>query len=602
MAKVKQSCVYISRIFRWDFRPNWGPLVTLAKRFRCRFDPANRQWNIRDQHDARMIAVALLEQGEPADAIKCFGWVNNEPVEVRRFISEEYATSQEPPSPYSLPATVTLDGAEVYISMPLDKKGKPGPDYALYYGLATIGCDGEFVDGKGFRLRTNAQYAIEYMVADGKFPIVGVPKIPEQPIILDMFDKGTVMPHQDVGTTFLYSRKSALLADDMGLGKSLQSILAADQCRLDGEAEALIIVCPVSLIGNWQNELAKWESSFSEVMIIPYSRFKLLAEVHRYHKGAIVIVDEAHYLKNPSSQRTKTFSMFTKDCKVIKRLWFLTGTPVTKGFGDLWPMAHMMNHPLADKYGPSRLDGLNDQEIVQITGAMRTHMLMRKKTEVLDLPPKMRQVRTIDTNLQSVQNEYLKILAHGRQALALEHLMRLKRFTAEAKVEHTIELARGVLAEGRKVVVFSDHLDAMEAIRSALDPFGTVVLNGATRDRQSVVDRFQSDPKSRVFLGQIKAAGVGITLTAAQDVIFNDFDWLPSNMHQAEDRCHRIGTTGTVSIYYLADCKLILDELLMNRLAERSAEIATFEQSTQTLLKEVAEWAQGQLAESAEAM
>lgn len=595
---MKKHKVYVGSQFRWDFVSDWQWYVNLAKNFGCRFDATNKCWTIPNFATARDIVRTLL-QSKPADEVVVTDFDKFTPVPAGRYILPEYERERTGMGT-SLPLGLKLDGKAAYLAMPLDNRGKPALDHAVYYGLASVGCKGAWVKDRGFELQANIPEATEFLAAEGKVPITGVPSLRETPFITSLYDR--ILPHQEDGVGFLYHRPRALLADDMGLGKTMQAIIAAEALRLEKQTDSLLVICPVSLIGNWRKELKQWETGFSHVSIVPYSQ---LAKLPKTVKKLCVVVDEAHYLKNPTSQRTKTFTDFVnKNSTGITALWLLTGTPVTKDFSNLWSLAYLMKHPVADKYRPGEMSSMTNREILYLSGAMKTHMLCRKKSEILNLPPKIRGFKEITTGAQNFSSiRQLEMLAYGKDEEAMEHLMTMKRITALAKVEETIDVAQQILNEGRKVVLFSDHTGAVDKFRAAF-PGLHVVIDGRTSKahRTALVEQFQTDAACRVFIGNIKAAGVGITLTASQDVIFNDLTWLPADIHQAEDRCHRIGTTGTVNVTYMADRNLILDEILCTKLAARSAEIATFEQSKQSILQEIREWARAKLQSTRKAV
>jgi SWI/SNF-related matrix-associated actin-dependent regulator 1 of chromatin subfamily A len=131
---------------------------------------------------------------------------------------------------------------------------------------------------------------------------------------------------------------------------------------------------------------------------------------------------------------------------------------------------------------------------------------------------------------------------------------------------------------GHKVVVFSEHTESLHNIANHFKE-RAVLLDGQTpqHERDPIVQQFQSNPACRVFCGNIKAAGVGITLTAASYAVVNDSTWLPSDMTQAEDRLHRIGQKCTVNIYKIVDKSLLIDKIICQILEDRSAQIASFE-------------------------
>lgn len=587
---------YISSTFSWDFTPGWKEWVDLAKSLRCRFNSVEKYWIVPDFTTAQELARALLNRFIDPDKIICRDPASKNKVPVREFVKPDFLARRKAVS--TLGRVLSFEGTDTYLSMPLDSKGEPALEDEVFFGLASIGCEGQWVNGQGFLLTQNAAEATEFLSHDKNLIVKGIPKLPERPFILDCLADVTLFPHQEAGVTFLVNRKGGLLCDDMGLGKTAQAIIAAAEVIASNAADHLIVICPVSLIGNWENEVRKWQVlSREKITIIPYSKLNLLSEILPEGQRFVLICDEAHYLKNPVAARTKTMIRFVKSPKVkLSNTWLLTGTPITNKVSDLWTLAHLIDHPVAKKFGPSALDGLRQAMITRMHGAMKTHMLIRKKGDVLDLPEKMRQIKNVVTEIDAEVHKHLAVLAFGENALVIEHLMRLKRLTAEAKVEHTIALAQQILAEGRKVVIFSDHRHSLDSIATSLYPHGVVRIDGSVegRERTAIVDRFQRDVHCRVFLGQCKAAGVGLTLTAASDVIFNDFPWVPSDVHQAEDRVHRIGQTGTVNIYYIADELLILDKILLRKLAEKSADIATFEQHSASLMAEVRDWAKAQ--------
>lgn len=594
---------YVGQMFSWDWREDWKTWIELAKSLRCRFDQGQKAWIIPHRAAAIELVRALLDR-TPAAMIRVFDFDTAVRVRPADYISAAYAQPKAV-ARKALPFQCLIEGRdEVYLSMPRELDGSVPPECELAAGLAEDGCEANWVEGRGYRLRVNVAEAVDYLRTSGVCPVVGWPlKLGDEPIITDFVDD--ILPHQCVGVAFLTKRAGgAILADDMGLGKTMQSILGAEQLKADGVVNRLLIVCPVTLVGNWRYELRRWGSTFVEgrdFMFLPYSRMhyygdkpELRQQLLDWSKGRrlLVIADEAHYLKNAGSQRTREFIRMCLETRA--RPWLLTGTPVTKDNGNLWTLAHLMDHPVAKRYGPAFLAGLTGSHTVRLSGALRTHMLVRKKSDVLQLPEKTRAMVQTEVDWEGwLTAQVMRDLLSADDAdKAMEHLMRLKRLSAYAKAERTIEEAEKVLAEGRKVVIFSDHRQPLQQITAALARYGVVAIDGSVPgpERTKIVDRFQRDANTRVFAGQIKAAGVGITLTAASDVIFNDLTWLPADMHQAEDRCHRIGASQPVSVRYLVDCNMPIDYLLSVKLAMRSAEIASFEQSKQTVLEEVRKW------------
>lgn len=610
MKPKNTRAIYLGPHYYWQFRDDWQPLNAIAKQHRLRFNKDLKRYVVPDATVMLSVLRALVEQGEPAERINVYDFETEELIPVERWqrvLAEATETSrraravvaealgQKAPRAKPKPLALTFEPSAVRLQIPLTSSGKPRAEHAVLFGLAKFGCEAPHHDHGEFVMTKNHREAAEWLLAArAEWPemtVTGLPRMPEQAAICSMVDG--LFAHQKIGINFLTNRKKAILADDMGLGKSIQSILAAEQLKLDGRADYLLVICPVSLVPNWRRELAKWESSFgvSHVRIVPYSQ---LAKLKSVPPKTAVLIDEAHAIKRVESQRTQAIMRFTMEQEAnIAALWLLTGTPVTRDNGDLWPLAHLVDHPVARLFPPLKLRSMRtDVENAMLAGAMKTHLLMRKKEDVLDLPPKIRQVVDVDTGVLGGSLEDIRALLKKNPEAFQEHLMRLKRMTAEAKSPATIAHVEEVLSAGRKVIVFSDHRESLHEIYDHFRKVGAhpVIIDGSVSDRDTPVQKFQNDAKCRVFVGNIRAAGVGLTLTAASDVVFNDVTWLPSDLLQAEDRCHRIGTRGTVNVYYMADSRMLIDSVMMKILANRSQEIASFEQSEQTYMDALKRW------------
>jgi SWI/SNF-related matrix-associated actin-dependent regulator 1 of chromatin subfamily A len=199
--------------------------------------------------------------------------------------------------------------------------------------------------------------------------------------------------------------------------------------------------------------------------------------------------------------------------------------------------------------GASNLEELRDRT--------KPHVLRRLKDDVIDLPEKI--ITPIYLTLNS--KEYVREIGNYIEwenssekksvSVRLNKLMLARQIIAEEKMKHTFELIDNILEQGKKVIVFTNFTNTLDEIAWKYNQ-RSVKLNGkmSKKARQESVDRFQNDPKVDVFVGNIKAAGVGITLTAAEAVIFNDFSFVPADHAQAEDRAYRYGQKNSVSIYY----------------------------------------------------
>ncbi len=395
-----------------------------------------------------------------------------------------------------------------------------------------------------------------------------------------------LFPHQVEGVAFLLGRRRAILADDMGLGKTRQAIVALKEAEPEGP---YLVVCPASVKRNWAREIEmalpearslvvdssipSKQISETEWVIVNYDILGIFVDVLARVTWTGIIFDEAHFIKNHQSQRSK-HSRILAGVDVVNSdpvVYALTGTPMTNRPRDLFPLLQLVKHPMArsflsfakrycaavqNQYG-WQTDGASnlDELAIQLTGVM----LRRSKNEVLSLPPKIRTWNELDgcerIGAPEIRKAFDILSGQNRRpedrTKLLATLTTARRKLAVAKVKQTIELIEGALEQGEKVLVFTGFDEPAQKISSYFET-KAVLLTGATptEKRQDLVDRFQGDASVQVFVANIVAGGIGLNLTAARQVIFNDLDWVPANHWQAEDRAYRIGQTGTVNVTY----------------------------------------------------
>ena len=387
------------------------------------------------------------------------------------------------------------------------------------------------------------------------------------------------LPYQKAGIEYALGRKSVLLADEMGLGKTIQAIGVINQ---KPEVKSVIIVAPKTLLLNWKNECNKWlvnkqltiavvhkEYTDADIIITNYESLQKF-EKQLDRKFDVVILDEAHYIKNEKRIRSKAAKKL--QAKMIQMR--LTGTPILnrpvelwnivndldpKNFGNFWKFAQRYCNAHRGEFGWD-FKGASNLEELQMR-LRETVMVRRLKCEVLkDLPAKIRQAVEIEvTKEQTVMIAKEAELKIKYQMLFepadFAELSILKHKLGISKVPSVVEFVKEGLDsdETKKVFIPAHHKDVVRLLEEQLKQYGVVTLTGDTKeaDRQVNVDKFQSDPTTRVFIGTIKAAGFGITLTAANWVVFAEMDEVPGNMNQAEDRCHRIGQKDSVLVQHL---------------------------------------------------
>jgi SWI/SNF-related matrix-associated actin-dependent regulator 1 of chromatin subfamily A len=395
------------------------------------------------------------------------------------------------------------------------------------------------------------------------------------------------LEHQKVAIEELLKNKKYILADDMGLGKTTSTIIAS----LEMGAKKILIICPASLKINWQREYQLYSEktsyvcegkNYSEESDIVIMNYDIIKNFHdsKDRKNSIimksnfdlVIIDEAHYIQNVQAQRTKLINDLVRD---IDRLWLLTGTPMTSRPINYFNLLSLVDSPVAKNWmayvvrycsgyqfrvGPRKvwnvMGASNLEELRDRTGAT---VLRRLKEDVLDLPEKI--ITPVYLRLRSklyeeVMGDYYNWYEKNPEesknlSIQFTKLTQVRQVIAEEKTQHTIELAENIVEQGKKVIIFCNFTKSLETI---VNHFGksAVRLDGSMSktQRQDSVDRFQEDDNVKVFVGNIKAAGVGITLTAAEAVIMNDLSFLPSDHSQSEDRAYRYGQKNNVLVYY----------------------------------------------------
>jgi SWI/SNF-related matrix-associated actin-dependent regulator 1 of chromatin subfamily A len=395
------------------------------------------------------------------------------------------------------------------------------------------------------------------------------------------------LEHQKEAVQKLVENKKFILADDMGLGKTTSTIIAA----LESGSKKVLIICPATLKINWKREIENYSdksvyiaegknfSTESDFVIINYDIIKNFHDTKKKGESQIldanfdlVVVDEAHYIKNATAQRTKLINDIVKK---VDRIWLLTGTPMTSRPIDYFNLLSLIDSPVAKnwmayaiRYCQGYQFNVGGRKVWNVMGASNLEelrdrtlglTLRRLKEDVLDLPDKI--ITPVYLRLKSklyeeVMGDYYNWYEGNPEeskslTVQFTKLTKIRQIIADEKITQTIELAENIIEQNKKVIIFCNFTDSLNKI---VEHFGkaAVKVDGSMSkpQRQHSVDSFQESDKIKVFVGNIKAAGVGLTLTAAEAVIMNDLSFLPSDHAQAEDRAYRYGQKNNVLVYY----------------------------------------------------
>ena len=436
-------------------------------------------------------------------------------------------------------------------------------------------------------------------------------------------------PYQQSGVRWLLGLGSrgggGILADDMGLGKTLQTIAYLLCSRqVGGDDQPALIVAPTSLVGNWRREIARFaprlsvlvmhgprrhghwpEIETADVVLTTYPL--LVRDIEHYAKlgFSTLVLDEAQTIKNTRSQAhqaVRVLEAATRFC--------LTGTPIENNLEELRALFDVL---LPGYLGDAATFRVRYRQPIERMGQVdrletlrrrvAPFVLRRLKDDVLtELPPKTEMVRTVELGgAQRDLYESIRIAAHAsvrgvvkKKGIAastidiLGALMKLRQVCCDprlvpveaakdvvdsAKLEALVDMVLELRAQGRRMLVFSQFTSMMDLIGRAFDAVGVryLSLSGATRDRQELVDKFESG-HGDVFLISLKAGGTGLNLTSADTVIHYDPWWNPAAQNQATDRAHRMGQRKPVFVYKLIVSGSVEEKMMA--LQERKAMLA----------------------------
>lgn len=369
---------------------------------------------------------------------------------------------------------------------------------------------------------------------------------------------------------------------------------AAVIASMESGAKKVLIVCPASLKINWDREIKnytdrrvlivegrKWGSTFDYYII----NYDILKNYHTTEKSEdsddykllvnekfdLAIVDEAHYVSNSTANRTR---LLNDVLETIPRVWLLTGTPMTSRPINYFNLLKIVNSPLTlnwqsyvRRYCKGYQFTVGNRKVWNTSGASnldelrertKSYVLRRMKTDILNLPEKI--VTPVFVELTSKMydeelEEFTRISNDNKDketlSVTLNRLMKIRQLIAYEKIQYTCEIIDKCLDQGKKVIVFTNFTMSLDMLHEKYKK-NSVILNGSMskEKKQESVDRFQNEDKVKIFISNIIAGGVGITLTAGEVVIMNDLSFVPAHHSQAEDRAYRYGQQNSVLVYY----------------------------------------------------
>lgn len=415
-----------------------------------------------------------------------------------------------------------------------------------------------------------------------------------------------LFPYQVEGAEWLSDQRRALLADEMGLGKSAQAITAAD----DILADRILVVCPAVARENWKREFQKFSKYPRQPVVASYESI-----VSAYQSTApwqtfdLVIADESHFTKNPEAERTKALIGKGGLIHAAERMWFLTGTPMPNHPGELWAILFTTGRTKLSydafcrrycKFVPGykqhlQITGAKEEHIDELRKLLAPIMLRREISDVgMQLPDLffgdvVVEACPVKLSKEQFENATKEEIWLRKRLQDLDEFnpQHMRLLEAVARSVSTLRLYNGLqkidavagmvdseLCAGQygKIVLFGVHREVLQQLERKLMHHGGHVINGATPawQRQEFIDQFQSDPRYRVLICNIRTAGTAITLTAADQVLFVESEWSPGDNRQATKRCHRIGQTRPVTARFVGIANSIDEKI--QRINRRKAQ------------------------------
>ncbi len=393
---------------------------------------------------------------------------------------------------------------------------------------------------------------------------------------------GELMPFQIAGVEYALDRRRTFIADEQGLGKTLQALQTVEA---DG-AYPTVILCPASLKLNWEREAKQWlphrsvrvftgrgaQDTDADLLILNYE----IVEWHREALAALLpgalILDESHYCKSPKAKRTKAVQALAEALPPDSLRLALTGTPLVNRPKELVPQLRILGR--LSEFGSGagferRFGSIEERERLH-WHLRRTCYLRRLKKDVLpQLPEKQRAVVPVELSNKAdydrAEREFMswlveqfggtdeldRKLTSAERGKALVKLGALRRLAGKGKVAMAASWIEDFLESGEKLVVFASHVDVQHELADAFPEAVHILGSDSPATRDAAVQRFQNDPDVQLCVCSLRVAAHGLTLTAASDVAFVELGWTPAEHDQAEDRCHRIGQEDSVTAWYL---------------------------------------------------
>ena len=401
--------------------------------------------------------------------------------------------------------------------------------------------------------------------------------------------KCTLRGYQVWGVKYILRQKKVLLGDEMGLGKTIQALAAIISLRNAGE-DHFLVICPASVIINWCREIesksdlkvTKVHGTFKNeafnhwknnggVAVTNYESLSELLELEDYFRISMVVVDEAHYVKNPSAKRSRNVMDI---CKHTDRILFMTGTPIENNVSEMVGLLGCLQPDVAEKAKGVSTSAYADHFKERISPVY----YRRKREDVLTELPELIQMQEWCEMTREDEAQYIRDVIGGNfMDMRRVSFRNTDYMNTSSKIMRLREIADLACDDGRKILVFSFFLDTLEKVERIFGPLCVGVINGSVppAKRQEIIDRFDSAPPGSVLAAQIQSGGTGLNIQTASVVIICEPQYKPSVENQAISRAYRMGQTRNVLVHRLL-CTNTIEERIMQILYNKQEEFNTF--------------------------
>ena len=393
--------------------------------------------------------------------------------------------------------------------------------------------------------------------------------------------------YQEWGVKYVLHQERVLLGDEMGLGKTVQAIAVMVSLRNTGDTH-FVVVCPASVITNWCREIRKMSrlsvtkihgagrkaalESWIKTGGVAVTTYETTAyfKLPEDYKFELMVVDEAHYIKNPEARRSvnvKNISMHAE------RLLFMTGTALENKVDEMIALIRILQPRIADKVQGMAFMSSAPQFRKEIAPVY----YRRKREDILTELPDLMESKEWCTLTHNEEIAYEQAVLSKNYAEARRVSWNVEDLKDSSKASRLMELVNEAESEGRKVIVFSFFLDTIRKITELLGSRCTNPINGSVtpQRRQEIIDEFDKAPAGTVLAAQIQSGGTGLNIQSASVVILCEPQFKPSIEYQAISRAYRMGQTRNVLVYRLL-CENTVDEKIMSTLESKQAVFDAF--------------------------